>query len=199
MSAAAPRGLRRRGPGSRVGAVRASGLLAAGAAAAVAFTPAGALAQACCAGGAAVTPARLDPHEDLLVGVEVRAARVVGAFRADGGYAGLPAGASELDFEQDVLAAVRVLDRGQLALQIPWLETRRVQGGYSELGGGLGDINFGARYDVALAGWSAVWPGLGLLAGLTAPTGTAPDAAHKALATDATGVGAFQGTLGVAL
>ena len=38
-----------------------------------------------------------------------------------------------------------------------------------------------------------------MLAGVTAPTGTPPDKAHKPLATDATGVGAWQANGGVAV
>ena len=39
----------------------------------------------------------------------------------------------------------------------------------------------------------------GVSAGITFPTGVAPESAKKALATDSTGIGAFQGNLGLAL
>src|SRR5262249_9521409 len=57
----------------------------------------------------------------------------------------------------------------------------------------------GGRYDLTFAGQSLYIPGVGLLAGLTLPSGTPPDSAKKPLATDGTGVGTFQGTLGLAL
>jgi hypothetical protein len=162
--------------------------------------PSNARAQACCAGGSAVTPARLGLHEDVLVGLQVKVAAVPGAFDdMTGQYAPGGPGTSELDLEQDLVAAVRVFRRGQLALDVPLIETRRTVPGYAELGGGVGDVNLGARYDFTLAGGSWVVPGVAALLGVTFPTGRAADAAHDPLATDATGIGAFQGTLGIAL
>ena len=157
-------------------------------------------AQACCAGGSAVTPARLGLHEDYLVGVQVKVADVPGAFDdVKGRYVPGGAGTSEVDLEQDLVAAVRFLHRGQVALDVPLIETRRAVPGYAEVGGGVGDVNLGGRWDFSLAGGSRVVPGVAALLGVTFPTGRAADAAHNALATDATGIGAFQGTLGVAL
>lgn len=157
-------------------------------------------AQACCAGGSAVTPARLGLHEDYLVGLQAKVAAVPGAFDdVNGRYAPGAPGTSEVDLEQDLVAAIRLFRRGQVALDVPVVETRRAVPGYSEFGGGIGDVNLGARYDFTLAGGSRIVPGIAALLGVTFPTGRAADAAHKPLATDATGIGAFQGTLGLAL
>lgn len=157
-------------------------------------------AQACCAGTGAVTPGRLALHESALVGVQLKTAAELGSFDASGRYAATPKGASELDLEQDLFAAVRVLDRAQVALLVPILETRRTSQGLAELGGGGGDINLNLRYDFTLAGASRLVPGIAALAGVTFPTGTPPDAPHlRPLATDATGIGAFQGNVGAAL
>jgi hypothetical protein len=156
--------------------------------------------QACCAGGAAVTPARLGLHEDVLVGVQARVAAVPGLFDdASGRYVPEGPGSSELDLEQDLVAAVRLFRRGQLALDVPIVETRRMVPGDTEFGGGIGDINLGARYDFTLAGGSLVVPGVAVLLGVTVPTGRAADASHSPLATDATGIGAYQGVIGLAL
>lgn len=161
--------------------------------------PAIARAQACCAGTGALTPGRLSLHEDALAGVQLRAASVVGSFGADGRYTSSPARTSEYDFEQDFFGALRVLDRGQVALLVPLVETRRATKAASELGGGLGDINASARYDFYLAGRSRYAPGIAALAGVTFPTGTPPESASNPLATDSTGVGAFQANVGVAI
>jgi hypothetical protein len=127
-------------------------------------------------------------------------ATVLGSFDDGGRYTGAASsGTSEIDFEQDLFGAVRFLRRGQVALLLPFVATRRSEQGPSELGGGLGDINASARYDLFLAGQSRVLPGVAVLAGVTAPTGTPPDKAHNKLATDATGVGAWQANGGVAL
>jgi hypothetical protein len=156
-------------------------------------------AQACCAGTGAVTPGRLAMHEDALVGAQVKAASVFGSFDPNGHFAGNPAGASELDFEQDVFGAVRVLKRGQLALLVPVLETHRAAGGLSQTGAGVGDVNLSARYDFVDAGTHQVLPGVAMLVGITAPTGRSTEGSTPPLAADATGTGAWQGSLGLAL
>jgi hypothetical protein len=156
-------------------------------------------AQACCAGSGAVTPGRLALHEDGLVGLQAKGAGVLGSFDDRGSFQGSPPGASELDFEEDLFGAARVLDRGQVALLVPFIETRRTSQGIEETGGGVGDVNASVRYDFTLAGASRVVPGIAVLAGLTLPTGTPPDAPNLGvLATGATGIGAWQPTLGVA-
>jgi hypothetical protein len=163
-------------------------------------TPSRAWAQACCAGGSVVTPARLEMHENALVGASLRVAGVLGSYDPGGRYLSSPAGDSELDFEQDLFAAARVLRRGQVALLVPLVETRRdVPFGGAHFGGGLGDVNASARYDFVAAGESAYVPGIAFLAGLTIPTGTTPEAATAPLAVDATGIGAWQLNVALAL
>jgi hypothetical protein len=158
-------------------------------------------AQACCAGAGALTPGRLSLHEDALVGTQMHAGTVLGSYD-DGSHfvSSGAAGTRELDFEEDLFGAIRVLRRGQVALLVPLVETWRSDyQGYSEIGGGIGDVNLSARYDFFLAGQSRILPGIAVLAGVTAPTGRPPDKAHQVLATDATGVGAWQANGGVAL
>jgi hypothetical protein len=154
-------------------------------------------AQACCAGSTAVTPARLALHEDALVGADVRATDAYGSFDPTGTFVSTPNGASETDFEEDLFAAVRLFTRGQAALLVPLVETRRTVPGDSEFGGGIGDVNASVRYDFIYAGEARYVPGISVLAGVTFPTGTPPESATKPLATDATGVGAYQGNLGI--
>jgi hypothetical protein len=161
--------------------------------------PARARAQACCAGGSAVTPARLEMHEIALVGAELRASSVLGSYDPGGHYFASPSRDKELDFEQDLFGAVRVFDRAQVALLVPVLETWRQAGDLSRLGGGVGDMNASLRYDFVAAGQSRYVPGIALLAGLTMPTGTAPERATAPLAVDATGIGAWQANVALAL
>lgn len=163
--------------------------------------PGRAAAQACCAGSGAVTPGRLAVHEDALVGVSARAAHVIGSFDSGGDFATPPSGSSEQDFEEDAIGALRmpVLDRAQLAVLVPLVETRRTARGVKEFGGGIGDINASARYDFLYAGQMQYVPGIAALVGITIPTGRPPESATQQLATDATGIGAFQGNAGVAV
>ena len=160
--------------------------------------PARAWGQACCAGAGAITPARLALHEDVLLGVQARAANLIGSFDNQRSYASSPSGTSEFDFEQDLFGAVRIFRRGQFALLVPVVETRRQTRGTSEFGGGIGDVNASARYDFFLAGQSQYVPGVAVLAGLTMPSGRPPESASRPLATDSTGIGAFQGNIGLA-
>lgn len=133
------------------------------------------------------------------MGAQFRAGNVIGSFDADGAFQGSPMAAAELDFEQDLFAAVRFVERGQIALLVPFVETVRRSHGDSEAGGGLGDLNMSGRYDFYLAGQSKWLPGIAMLVGVTLPTGTPPDVAQKPLATDATGTGTLQASLGLSL
>lgn len=162
-----------------------------------------AAAQACCAGSGAVTPGRLAVHEDALVAAQLRAAHAFGSFDSGGHYSTPPSGSSEQDFEEDLIGAWRlpVVDRMQLAAQVPFVETRRTARGAAEVGGGIGDVNVSARYDFLYAGRERYLPGIAALVGLTLPTGRPADStsASSPLGTNATGIGAFQGNVGLAL
>lgn len=151
-------------------------------------------AQACCAGGAVVTPARLARHEDLAVGLQVRARSNGGSFDSRGQYAGT--GGEEQMFEQDLAGSFRFAERGQAGVVVPMIETHRSVGGLTDTGGGLGDLALTARYDFLLATEALYWPGLGVLAAVTLPTGRAPNQATHALAADATGAGTYDLTVG---
>jgi len=171
----------------------------------VCATPSRALAQACCAGGSVITPARLALHEDALVGLQQKAGSVLGTYDLGSNYRPQPPGVTELDFEQDLFAALRVLPRGQVALLVPLLETRRSSplldshGGGSQFGGGVGDVNVSGRYDFTVAGQSRYVPGIALLVGLTMPTGRTPESSTPPLLSNATGIGAFQLNAALAL
>ncbi|HEY4156711.1 MAG TPA: hypothetical protein VGM29_01395 [Polyangiaceae bacterium] len=167
---------------------------------AVSSSPRSAAAQACCAGSSVVTPGRLALHEAALVGTQWKAAAEIGSFDSAGEFSALTRGASELDLEQDAFAALRLTEHAQAAVLVPILETRRSAGSESEFGGGIGDINLNGRYDFTFAGASKTIPGIGVLAGITFPSGTPADSSRiRPLATDATGIGAFQGSFGLAL
>jgi hypothetical protein len=164
------------------------------------LTPVVARAQACCAGASAVTPGRLALHETALVGVQSRAAWLLGSYDSTATYRAPPPATGEWDFEQDVVASLRVLRRGQASLLLPFVESRRwTPTTGPEFGGGVGDLNASARYDFSWAREYARAPGVALLLGVTLPTGRAPESARLPLASDATGVGALQVNAGVAL
>src|ERR1700690_4259095 len=84
------------------------------------LAPATARAQACCAAAGLVIPARLRLHEDYGVGLQVRGRILFGSFDPEGSYHATAAG--DFDGEQDLFAAVRVLEHGQVAVLAPFLE-----------------------------------------------------------------------------
>ena len=154
-----------------------------------------AAAQACCAGGALVSPTRLALHEDIALGLQLKARDDLGAFDDSGHYAPFHQ-RQEQDFEQDLGASFRLTRRAQVGAAVPVVETHRVESGLSEWGGGIGDVALNARYDFLSAGEAVRWPGFGLLAGAVFPTGTPSDRAKNPLGTDATGAGTTNVTLG---
>ena len=165
--------------------------------AALVLVPRVARAQSCCAGAGLVIPARLRLHEDYAVGLQTRGRAIVGSFDATGDYHGSSSG--NVDGEQDVLAAMRFLDKGQAAVLIPFMATRRSVPGLAEWGAGIGDVALMARYDFTIAGQHPRFPGVAVLLGLLLPTGRAADDARNTLATDATGTGTWEGSIGLGL
>jgi hypothetical protein len=155
-------------------------------------------AQACCSGSSALTPGRLAPMEDALVGGGMKVGAIHGSWGTTGSYSGTPIGTRELDLEEDLLASIRFLKHGQATALVPFVETYRLATLRSDAGGGIGDVNLSARWDFTLAGQHDVLPGIAVLVGVTFPTGVAADQAHHALAADTTGIGAVSGNVGVA-
>src|SRR4051794_18718773 len=90
-------------------------------------SPRRAEAQACCAGGSIVAPTRLALHEDVGLGVQLRARTNHGAFDAAGHYAS-SSGVEQI-VEQDFAASVRLGGKGQIAAVMPLVQTHRSLGG----------------------------------------------------------------------
>ena len=157
--------------------------------------PADAAAQACCGASGLVIPARLRVYDDYGFGVQATERQTYGSLAADGTYSTTSTG--DLVTEQDLFAMARLSSRVQLALLVPYVETYRRIPGQSQWGGFFGDVTVNGRFEVAHTGEHGRWPALTILAGLTAPTGRAPDQAHDALGTDAAGTGSFQVNVGL--
>lgn len=137
-------------------------------------------------------------HESALVGVLVRGTAITGSFDSDGGFV-TPKGAVEADFEEDVVATLRVLSDGQFTVVAPIVETYRRVPGISDVGAGFGDLQVSARWDVTYAGSSSRVPGIALLGTLVLPTGLPLEQARHPLSADATGTGAVRGGVGLSL
>jgi hypothetical protein len=161
----------------------------------VALGPARAFAQACCAAPSLVIPSRLQRHESYGVGLQLRGRGVYGTFGADGAYARTSEG--DVETAQELFAAARPFERAQFALLVRFVETRRRAAGLSDTGGGIGDVRAAAHVELTLAGERRWVPGIALLVGAAFPTGTAPDQADGVLSADATGTGAWEGSVGL--
>jgi hypothetical protein len=155
-----------------------------------------AAAQACCAGGALVSPVRLAPPDDYAVGLQTRVRSDRGSFQPDGTYVSTST-SSEQDVEQDLAASFRLARRAQVAIVLPYVETHRAGPGFDDWGNGIGDVALNARYDFKLAAEMLYWPGFALLGGVVFPTGKAVGDGTNPASTDATGTGTFNASLGV--
>jgi hypothetical protein len=155
-----------------------------------------AAAQACCAGGALVSPVRLAQPDDYAVGLQTRVRSDMGSFLPDGTYVSTST-SSEQDVEQDLAASFRLARRAQVGVVLPYVETHRTGSGGDAWGSGIGDLALNARYDFKLAAEMMYWPGFALLGGVVFPTGKAVGDGTNPAATDATGTGTFNASLGV--
>lgn len=163
----------------------------------VGLSPREADAQACCAGASALGSGRLTLHEEALVGADARVTDIVGSFANDAEYRA--SSTTRVEFEQGIFGSLRLFEKAQLSLRIPFVETYHRARNVTEFAGGIGDIQLSSRYDFLLAGESLTIPGIGLSAGLIAPTGRPVERATKLLGSDTTGAGAFQLSLGASI
>ena len=163
------------------------------------LSPSSSWAQACCAGAGTLSPARLTEEERWGVGLTLRAAHQTGQHNGSGRWSPTADGLREESFEQQLFAVVRVLDRYQVALTVPVVQTIRGVPGLTDSGGGVGDLRAGLRWDLFPPGASDVMPGVALVGGVTLPTGRAAEKATHPLAADATGLGTATAQAGVAL
>jgi hypothetical protein len=163
----------------------------------LAVLPRSAESQACCAGAAAGQLGRLALHEEGLVGLDLRGVRTLGTFGDDATYRA--SGTEALQFEQSLLATVRLGHPAQVGVVLPLVQsyarTRREAG----FGGGVGDLQLQARYDFTFAGQSLRVPGIAVVGGLVLPTGRALEETSHPLGVEATGRGAIRASGGLGL
>ncbi len=165
---------------------------------ALVFSSRDAWAQPCCAGGTTISPARLAPHEWALLGIALRFDRKTGDFNRDAAYVATD-GESQVGLREDLLLALRLIDRLQVGMSAVYLQTWKSFDSDADFGGGLGDLGFSARYDFLEPGEHAIIPGIALAAGLSVPTGTTLERAKSPIAADVTSSGFTQATIALSL
>lgn len=160
-------------------------------------TPGEVEAQACCAGAAAGQLGRLTLHEEALLGLDLKATRTLGAYGDDTTYR--TTRSDELQFEQSLLATLRLEPSLQVGMVIPLVQRYARTPLEEGLGGGLGDLQLLGRYDFTFAGQSLRIPGMALLGGLGLPTGRPVEETSHPLGVEATGTGRtrFHGGVGI--
>ncbi len=139
-------------------------------------------------------------HEWLLVGLRASTRTALGNADAEGNLRANPKGTTQWDLRQEAFSTLRASSRGQVGVLVPLVESFRDSATTdAESSVGLGDVEFNARWDFLHASEVPRAAGVALLARAITPTGTAAEAATKPLGSDATGLGAAQFELGVAL
>ncbi len=153
-----------------------------------------ATAQSCCAASQADGPVRLSMGQIGSVGIDASTKTYTGVFAGDD-YRSLEHRGHE--FRQSLFGAWRLGDDWLVGAVLPLVQNRRQATELVEWGGGLGDLSVQSRYEVVTTGASASWPGIGLVASVTAPTGRSPsqsmDRGLSHLQADVTGSGYWRG------
>lgn len=147
-------------------------------------------AQSCCAASQTAGPVRLSMGHMGAVGVAADARRYTGRF-VDGQYRSIEYPGYE--FRQNFFGAYRLGESWQVGATVAVVENRRSTATETEWGGGLGDAGLQARYEIMPTGFSMRWPGIGVTAAATFPTGRSPaqsiERGQSRLMTDVTGPG----------
>lgn len=156
-----------------------------------------AAAQACCVGASGLTPGWLANHERVLVGAQLRVSETHGTYPVRGTFY-VPTPGRDARIETSLFASVRLLPRLQASVFAPLVTTRRRSGGIVETRTSPGDVTLVSRYDLIRTGERRL-PGVALLAGLQAPAGTPPDRGSGLVGADVTGIGAWEGDVGLSL
>ena len=158
-------------------------------------------AQACCAGGSAITPGRLQLHEDALVGMELKAATLLGTYDTGGRFIRSPL-ASRRGISRRTSSRPRAscaADKSRCSCPSSRRSGRTPTDG-GHFGGGIGDVNLSARYDFVARRASPISvPGVAAPGGHHIPHGQAARAGDASALVDDTGRGAFQGNVALAL
>ncbi len=158
-----------------------------------------ALAGSCCMSTTAGGIGRLKMWEDHAVGVSIPLSIGLGYWDSDATWRAWSDAYSEIEWRPSVYALVRLSDRALVSGVVPAVMTWRAAATVSDLGGGMGDVSAGLRYEVVQIGEYLHVPAVAVALSVTAPTGTSPDRATGPLGADTTARGGALLTAGVSL
>lgn len=147
-------------------------------------------AAPCCMSATAFGIGRLLTWEDFAVGFRTSLSPVLGTWNSDG-YWNEYGDYSDLEWRSEVWALVPIDRRLSLFLRLPAVVNARSTASDSDVGGGLGEVSFGGRYEILAIGEYAELPAIALTLAVLAPTGRATEDARTPLGVDVTGRGAW--------
>jgi hypothetical protein len=166
-------------------------------AAALAVTPAPALAAACCMSATSFGVGRLTIWEDAAVGLRLGHARSLGQWSPAGDLELNAAGYRAGMTTAEPWAILRLQERVQLQAWAPLLLEDREAGATRQLAGGLGDVGAAVRTELVTLGRYQGLPSLAVTVGGIAPTGRRVEATRPPLFAGTTGRGAWAATVAV--
>ncbi|MCP4499291.1 MAG: transporter [Deltaproteobacteria bacterium] len=152
---------------------------------------------ACCISATGNGVGRLRNWEDWAGGLTQGAAYGVGRWDTKGRFHLFDApfdddaGFTEQEWRSQAWALYRLSERTQFFTLVPALVTRRSARGVQAVGGGVGDVQAGVRYEVIEIGEYLELPALAFTASFQAPTGRILAHSFEPLGVDATGRGAW--------
>jgi len=153
-------------------------------------TERGARAAPCCMSATAFGMGRLLIWEDFAVGLRTSLSPSLGAWDRDGHWSGYDS-YDELEWRSELWGLVGIARRWSVFARVPGVVIERSTASDSDVGGGIGDLSIGARYEILEIGEYQELPAIALTLAVAAPTGRATDEARTPLGVDVTGRGAW--------
>jgi len=156
-------------------------------------------AAPCCMSATAFGIGRLLIWEDFAVGLRTSIAPGIGAWDADGRWRSWASDYDETEWRSEVWGLVGIDRRASVFARVPGVVLARWAGDASDVGGGIGDVSAGLRYEIVGIGEYLELPAIALTLAVLAPTGRAPEESETDLAVDVTGRGAWVLSAGLSL
>lgn len=150
----------------------------------------GAHAAPCCMSATAFGMGRLLIWEDFAVGLRTSLSPTLGAWNPEGEWAPYR-DFDELEWRSELWGLVGVARRWSVFARVPAVVLERSTSQASDVGGGIGDVSLGGRFEILEIGEYEELPAVAMTLAVTAPTGRAVHEARTPLAVDVTGRGAW--------
>lgn len=156
-------------------------------------------AAACCSSATVSGVGRLLVWENAAAGITLGASTTLGRWGPDRSWRPYPAEYRERELAPSAWGIVRLSERVELQAKVPWIINIRSSGDTTATGHGAGDALLAGRYEITGVGEYLHIPAIALTAGVLLPTGRREEDALRPFAADATGRGAWEGSLALSV